>query len=202
MGIGAQGEACGEVAEHSTDCLDVYTILQCDGCEGVAEVVESDLRDTCSFQHPLQHIVDAIRGDGSAVGRGEHIVVIGLSLLLPQDFNRLGRDAHRPVGVLGFQRCFHNFTVHSCYLAAHLDDAVFPVNVRPFQTQQLTPPQTGCQFNVVHLVDTGSFCFGEECLELLGRDGQHLLVFQFGERHCLAGVLRDDLLRHGEVHGR
>ena len=43
MGIGVQGEACGEVTQHAADGLDVHAILECDGSEGVAEVVESDL---------------------------------------------------------------------------------------------------------------------------------------------------------------
>ena len=46
MGVGVQGEACGEVTEHAADRLDVHTVLQCNGGEGVAEVVESDLGDT------------------------------------------------------------------------------------------------------------------------------------------------------------
>ena len=43
MGIGVQGEPGGEVAEHTGYSLDVYSVLEGDGCEGVAEVVESDL---------------------------------------------------------------------------------------------------------------------------------------------------------------
>ena len=89
MGIGIQGEACGEVTQHAGHRLDVHTILQGDGCEGVAEVVESDLRDTSSFENPLQHIIDTVRGDGTAVGRGEHILVVGLGFLLFENFYRL-----------------------------------------------------------------------------------------------------------------
>ena len=60
MGVGVQSEAGGEVTQHSGHGLDVYTILQCDGCEGVSEVVESDLWNTCSCQHSFQHIVYTI----------------------------------------------------------------------------------------------------------------------------------------------
>ena len=168
----------------------------------MAEVVESDLWDACPFKDALEHVIDAVRGDGTAVRRGEHIGVIDFPLLLPQDFNRLGRDTDCPVGVLGFQRCFHDLTVYSCYLAAHLDDAILPVDVTPLESEKLTPPQTGCQLDVVHLINAGGFRFLEERLKLLCRDGLHLLVFQLGERHRLARILRDDLLRHGEVHGR
>ena len=61
MGVGVQSEASGEVAEHTRHSLDVYTILQCDGCKGVSEVVESDLGDACSCQYSLEHIIDTVR---------------------------------------------------------------------------------------------------------------------------------------------
>ena len=112
----------------------------------------------------------------------------------------MGR-ADCPVGILGFQRRFHDLTIHSCHLPPYLDDAILPVDVTPLETQQLTPAQTSRQLDVVHLIDTGGFRFLEECLKLLCRDGLHLLVFQLGEGHRLAWILQDDLLRHGEVHG-
>ena len=168
----------------------------------VAEVVESDLRDASPFENTLQHIVDTIRRDGTAVGGREYILVVGLALLLPQDFDCLRRDADRPVGILGFQRRLHDFAIYPGDLPPHFDDAILPVNVRPFKSEKLTTPQTGCQLDVIHLIDTSCLCFLEECLKLLCRDGLHLLVLQLGERHSLAWILRDDLLRHGEVHGR
>ena len=89
MGIGVQGETCGEVSQHARYRLDVYSVLECDGCEGVAEIVESDLRDAGPLQHPLQHVVHTIRGDGAAVGGGQHILVVGLGFLLFQNLYRL-----------------------------------------------------------------------------------------------------------------
>ena len=68
MGVGVQGETCGEVTQHAGYSLDIHTILQGNGGEGVAEVVESDFGDACPFQYPLQHIVDTVRGDGASVG--------------------------------------------------------------------------------------------------------------------------------------
>ena len=120
MGIGVQSESCGEVTQHSADRLDAHAVLQRDGGEGVTEIMAPNLRDASPLQNPFQHIVHTVRGDRAAVGRGKHIGVVGLSLLLPQDFDCLGRDAHRPVGVLGFQRRFHDFTIHSCRMAAPL----------------------------------------------------------------------------------
>ena len=86
MGVGAKGEAGGEVAQHTGQGLDIHAVLQGDGGEGVAEVVESNLWDACPRQHSFQHVVHAIRRDGAAVGGGEDVLVIGLALLLPQNF--------------------------------------------------------------------------------------------------------------------
>ena len=78
MGIGVQSEASGEVTQHAGHRLDVHTVLQRDGGEGVAEVMKSDLRDARSFQHTLQHVVDAVRGDGTTVGGGEDVRIFQL----------------------------------------------------------------------------------------------------------------------------
>ena len=45
VGVGVQGEACGEVAEHAGYRLDIHAVLEGNGSKGVAEVMESDLRD-------------------------------------------------------------------------------------------------------------------------------------------------------------
>ena len=72
MGIGVQGEACGEVAQHAGYRLDVHAVLQGDGGEGVAEIVEPDLWDPGSGQHSFEHIIEAVGGDGTAVKRIEN----------------------------------------------------------------------------------------------------------------------------------
>ena len=61
MGVGVQGEACGEVTEHTADCLDVHATLQCNGRKGVAEIMKSDLWNACPCQHPLEHVVYTVR---------------------------------------------------------------------------------------------------------------------------------------------
>ena len=82
VGVGVEGEACGEVTEHTADRLDVHAILEGDSCKGMAEVVESDLRYTCSSEDSFEHIVHAVRGDGTAVGGREDVLVIRLCFLL------------------------------------------------------------------------------------------------------------------------
>ena len=73
MGVGVQGEACREVPQHTGHGLDVHSVLEGDSCEGVAKVMESDLGDASSFEDALQHVVHAVRGDRTAVGRWEDV---------------------------------------------------------------------------------------------------------------------------------
>ena len=82
MGVGVQGKASGEVAQHAGHGLDVHTVLQGDGCEGVTEVMEPDFWDPGSSQYSLKHIVDAVRRDGATIGGRENVLVIGFRLLL------------------------------------------------------------------------------------------------------------------------
>lgn len=44
MGVDVQGEAGGVVAQHAADGFHVHTVLEGQGCKGVAEVVEAHLR--------------------------------------------------------------------------------------------------------------------------------------------------------------
>ena len=49
MSVGVEGESCGEVSQHAGHSLDVHAVLEGDSCEGVAEVMESDLWDASFF---------------------------------------------------------------------------------------------------------------------------------------------------------
>ena len=60
VGVGVQGEAGGEVTQHAGHRFYIHTVLQGDGGEGVAEIVEPDLWDPGSGQHSLEHIVDTV----------------------------------------------------------------------------------------------------------------------------------------------
>ena len=44
MGVGIQGEACGEVTEHAGHRLDVHAVLEGDGGEGVPLRYNNDKR--------------------------------------------------------------------------------------------------------------------------------------------------------------
>ena len=67
MCVGVEGESCGEVPQHTGHRLDVHAVLQRQRCEGVAEVMEPDFRQSRSLQHSVEHVQHAVRGDGASV---------------------------------------------------------------------------------------------------------------------------------------
>ena len=61
VGVGVQRKARGVVAQHRGHRFYIHAVLQRHGCEGVAQVVESDAGQSRPFQHPLEHVQDAVR---------------------------------------------------------------------------------------------------------------------------------------------
>ena len=49
MGVGVQGEAREEVAEHAVDGFDVHTVLQRQRGKGVAQIVETVILMTLAY---------------------------------------------------------------------------------------------------------------------------------------------------------
>ena len=72
VGIGVQGKPCGEVAQHPGHGFHIHPVLQHQGSEGVSQVVEPHLGQSCPFQHPMEHMQHAVRGDWPAIGGREH----------------------------------------------------------------------------------------------------------------------------------
>ena len=61
VGVGVQCEARGVVAEHTADRFHVHAVLQRHGSEGMAEVMKAYPWQFRPFQHPLEHMQDAVR---------------------------------------------------------------------------------------------------------------------------------------------
>ena len=56
VGVGVQGKPCGKVAQHPGHGFHIHPVLQCQGGEGVAQVVEPHLGQSCPFQHSMEHM--------------------------------------------------------------------------------------------------------------------------------------------------
>ena len=79
VGVGSQGKACIVVPQHTADGFDVHPILQCQRCEGVSEVVKSDVRQPGVLQDLLVQIYDRVWVVHlTSYRRGEHVGILGM----------------------------------------------------------------------------------------------------------------------------
>ena len=94
VGVGAEGKSSVVVAQHTGHRFDVYTVLQCQGCEGMAEVVESDVFQPGVLQDLLMKVDHGIRVVPFASDRGgEHIGIARVRFMfLNQQVYRHLRD--------------------------------------------------------------------------------------------------------------
>ena len=131
VGIGVQGKPCGEVAQHPGHRFHIHPVLQGQGSEGVSQVVEPHLGQSCPFQHPVEHMQHTIRRDGPTAGRGKHPGAIAhfLSLFF-QNAYRILCQGQGTVSVFGFQGCFHHFPVDAGDLPPYPEVPPFQINAR------------------------------------------------------------------------
>ena len=72
MGIGVQGEPSAEVSQHPGYRFHVYPVLEGQDGKGVAQIVESDPRESRPFQHPVEHMQHTVRENRHTRWAGEH----------------------------------------------------------------------------------------------------------------------------------
>ena len=76
VGVGAERESGVIVAEHTADGFDVHAILQCQRCEGMSEIMKSDVRQPSILQDLLVQVYDGVWVVHLAgCRRGEHVIV-------------------------------------------------------------------------------------------------------------------------------
>ena len=82
MSVGSQREACVVVAEDAGDGFDVYTVLESQGDEGVAEIVQADVGESSGFE---DFVVNGGNGAGVVHAErdrgGEHVLDIRVLLM-------------------------------------------------------------------------------------------------------------------------
>ena len=99
--------------------------------------MESDAGQPRPFQHPLEHVQDAVRGHGASAWRWEYpLAVARFSSLLHQNVYRIRRQRQRAVGIFRFQRGFDYLAVLPGNGPLDFQHTTVEINVRPFQSQQ------------------------------------------------------------------
>ena len=143
----------------------------------------------------------AVRRDGAARRRREHIFAVSFPPLLFENLYCVLSDGHASIRVFRLERCLHHLAVDPGNLAAYLDRAPLQVDVLPLEAQQLTPAQTSGQLDVVQLEHAALLGFVEKGRQLLGGESFHLPVLQFRQGTAIRGIGADQLLVNGKIHG-
>ena len=94
MGVSIQREPGREVSQHTRYGFHIHAILEGQRGEGMAKIVETNLRQARSIQHPMEHMEHAVWCDRPAGGAGKYIAAAGMLLpLLLQNAYRIRPEA-------------------------------------------------------------------------------------------------------------
>lgn len=204
VGVGPQGKACVVVAQHGGDGFDVHAVLESQGGEGVAEIVEPEMLQTGVFQDPLVkggHRVRMVHT--SCAGGGEEPGVIRvLGVLLDEQLHRLLGDSDLPDGVLRLGTGDHKITrfiFHSLF--ADGDGPLLHVQVRPLQGHQLTLSDAADQLRAEHGQGVPPLRRVEIGFQVLRAERFHLPVLCFRHHAAVCGIADQQPLFYRPVQG-
>lgn len=147
-------------------------------------------------------ICRTLSGEDGASGWGREHIGAGAAFLslLSQDFYCVCRQRQDPVCVFRLQRSFYNLTVNPADLPLNPEAALIQIDILPFQPQQFSSPETGGQFDVIHLKHSGFLGLPQEGGQLLYRQGFHFLVLKLRKSTTVRWIGCNKFLVLGEVH--
>ena len=150
------------------------------------------------LQDLLMGVAEGVRVEhGASLGRYEQVRTVWvLCVLLYQQLHRPLRDGQLADGVGRLGLADHQFTVETVHLLADRDGHILHIQVRPQQSQQLTPPQAGGQLQIEGRQQTAPFRFGKIWADLVLRQYLHLSLFQLRQAAAFGGIGEEQPLRY------
>ena len=133
---------CGlraDVAYHGGECLDIHTVFQRHGCEGVAQVVEANLLALSPLQYHLEFAVYRVGIPRLALldGRWEHPLAGGIFLMLRKDIHHIRGQKDGADGGFGFRLGDLGLCALLDHLPFDVQLARGEVDVLPLKTEYL-----------------------------------------------------------------
>ena len=133
------------MAQHSGECFHIHAVLQRQRCEGVAQIMKSNMLASCVLQNELQSTAHHAGRNGAVLlhrGR-EHPARVYRLFVLPQYRHHGGRQDDLADGVLRLRRADLKLAPHIVDLLVHIQHAGLEVEVIPLQRHELAPAQAG-----------------------------------------------------------
>lgn len=200
VAVDVDGGGGGDVIDDGGEGFHVHAVLQRHGGEGVAQIMEADVRQACLCENAFQLLVSSvwrsrplrlqqIREDPLAPGR---------LFPFPEHVERAGGQNDFALSLLGF--CFSDLPVAAFHVvngAADQQSAVALVEVAPFQAADLTPAQAGGDLRVEEIVPQRLvFDRLHESFQLLFVENFHVLAAVFGDHRAVRRVAHDHAGAH------
>ena len=193
VAVDVDGDGGGDVADDGGEGFHVHAELQGYGGEGVAQIVEADVRQACLCENIFQLFVGSvwrsrplrlqqIREDPLAPGR---------LFPFPEQVERAGGQNDLALALVGFR--FSDLSVAAFHVvdgAADQQSAVALVEVAPFQAADLAPAQAGGDLRVEEIVPQRL---------VLDRLHKFFQLFFVENYHGLAAVFGDHRAERGEL---
>ena len=164
------------MSQHGGERFHIHAVLQRQGCEGVAQIMEAHMLAPCVFQDELQSAPYHAGRDGAVLlhrGR-EHPARVYRLFVLPQHRYHSRRQDDLADGVLCLGRADLKLAAHIVDLFVHIQYANLEVQVVPLQRHELAPTQTGGQVQKEDFVVALELCLNKESLKFFPCQHLHL----------------------------
>ncbi len=204
VGIGAEGEACVVVAQHTADCFDVHAVLEGYCGKGVAQGVQRNVLQGGILEDLLVQLGYRVRMVHLAGGGGwEHVLVIRMfAVLLNQEVYGFLGDGHSADGGFGFGSGEGQLSVRiTDILLADEDRFVFDVQVSPEEGNQLTFPEAADQRQVEHREEASGVGGVEVGFHILWVECLSLEFLNLGSDAVIGRIAGDQTLLDGSFEG-
>lgn len=179
MGVDIQRGAAGHVADDGAQRLDVHSVLQRGGGEGVPEIVEPEALTLRPLQHCLEPFPDGGRIHGGILldRGGEHPAGMNGLLVIPEYLQHRGWEEYRPIVGPGLGWRGHQFAPYPVNLPLYPQRPGAEVQVPPLEGQDLAPAQAGGQLQQQKLVASVLPGLDHQPLDLLRSQDFHFSAF-------------------------
>ena len=164
------------MAQYGGKRFHIHAVLQRQRCEGVAQIMKSNMLASCVLQNELQSAAHYAGGDGAFLlhwGR-EHPARVHCFFVLTQHRHHRRRQDDLADGVLRLGRADLKLAPHIVDLFVHIQYASLEVQVVPLQRHELAPAQAGGQVQKEDFVVALELRLDEKPLKLLPRQYLHL----------------------------
>ena len=189
--------------QHGREGFHIHAVLQCQRCEGMSQIMESDTLAVCPLQYRLKPPACHAGRDRSIHlhwGR-KHPAGIHLFAVLPQHGQHRRWQHQFSDRCLGFGRDDLQFAVYRVRLLVDGQHTGFKVQILPLKCYQFAPAQSGAEIQQKQLVVPVRLRLNEKFLQFLPIQHLHFLCLFRRQLAADGRVRAEQVIPHGPFQG-